>query len=423
MRLPLTVLIDLYGSHDKYLETFVKTQINNHGNDEHGGLIFEWDPARHRRVSKQLSPAFSGRALKAKESILHEYIDLFVHRMTHFGTKQESVNLTDWINWACVDISADMAYNRKMKALEDMKYPSYLSLLSDFNVAVVIIQLCWRFPLLTPLKYLFLFLTSSKSHAAIRKHSRFQLEQRIKRQGAVEHLDFFAHIVPEDRELPKDRRDMRHLEQVAGQLLLASYEAPSLWLYFTFYHLLQSPGVLDTLKHEIRGAFKSYGDITPAAAASLPYLTACLKESLRLVPTLITGQPVVSPGASVDGVFIPSGVVCQSSPFSLARSPRYFRKPLQFRPERWLPHDDPRYNEEFKGDNLLSFQPFSQGPRMCTGREIAWWHSRLFVSKVLWAFDLELISKGLNIDRDLKGWSMYVKPELLVRFSPVSRQD
>ncbi|KAH9900496.1 cytochrome P450 [Xylariomycetidae sp. FL2044] len=414
-------LADLYGSHHKNIELFPKTKINNHGNDDHGGIIWEWDPERHRRVAKELSPAFSGRALKAKEPTLHKYIDLFVNRMKTYGGGSDGVSLPTWVNWLCVDISAEMAYNRQMDALADMKEPPYLSLLKQFNRAVVVIQMSWRFPFLSPLKFLFLFLTSMKPHSHIREHSRFQLEQRIRRKGAVEHLDFFEQIIPENREPPRDHKEMRHLEQVAGQLLVAGYEPPAMWFYFTLYLFLKNTHVLKTTALEIRTAFTSYDAITPGEAAGLPYLNACLKESLRLMPSVLTGMPVVSPGAMVDGVFIPKGVVCQSSSFAMARSQRNFHRPLEYRPERWLTETHPLYDATFASDNRKGFQPFSQGPRMCAGKEIAWWQSRLFIAKLLWTFDLELVSgHQVDMDRDLRGWGTYEKPEVLVRFVPVT---
>ncbi|KAI0382376.1 cytochrome P450 [Hypomontagnella monticulosa] len=416
-------LADIYGSHTKNLEHFNKTQINNHGNDEHGGIIWEWDPVRHRQIAKQLSPAFSGRALKAKEPALHKYIDLFVERMKAVGAEAHGVSLPTWVNWTCVDISAEMAYNREMNSLRDMKEPPYLSLLNAFNKAIVVIQTSWRFPLLSPLKYIFLALTAMKSHSHIRDHSRQQLERRIRRRGAVEHLDFFEQIIPEDHEPPKDRREMRHLEQVAGQLLVAGYEPPSMWLYYSLYYLLKEPKALTTSTKEIRGAFESYDDITPGAAAELQYLTAHLKESLRMMPGLLTGMPVVSPGAMVDGTFIPKGVICQSSIFALGRDPRNFLHPLEFRPERWLPEGHPLHDPQFASDNRKGFQPFSQGPRICSGREIAWWQSRLFLAKALWMFDLELVpGQQLDVDRDLRGWGMYRKPEVRLRFVLASRK-
>jgi cytochrome P450 len=141
-------------------------------------------------------------------------------------------------------------------------------------------------------------------HSHIREHSRQQLERRIRRQGAVEHLDFIDQLIPADRQLPKGK-ELRHLEQVAGQLLIAEYEPPSLWFYFTIYHLVRNRNVLDVLTNEIRDAFQAYEEITVGAAAGLPYLTCCLKESLRFTPPLLTGMHVVSPGPTVDGTYIP----------------------------------------------------------------------------------------------------------------------
>ncbi|KAI0470442.1 cytochrome P450 [Xylariaceae sp. FL0804] len=410
-------LADIYTSHNGYLETFTKTQINNHGNDRHGGIIWEWDPVRHRQVSKQLSPAFSGRALKAKEATLHKYVDLFVSRMRENGATEQGVSLNTWINWLCVDISADMAYNREMNALSHMQDPPYISILYGFSKAITVIQASWRFPLLAPLKYMFLVVTSMRPHSHIRDHSRAQLERRIRRRGAVDHLDFFEQIIPEDREPPSNRDEMRHLEQVAGQLLVAGYEPPSLWLYTTLYQLATNHKALEILTKEVRSSFRQYEDITAAEAAGLPYLTACLKESLRMMPGILTGMPVASPGAMVDGSFISKGVVCQSSPFALARDPRNFNEPLSYRPERWLSVEHPLYDAKFVRDNLKGFHPFNQGPRMCTGKEVAWWQSRVFVAKVLWVFEIEMVpGQQVDMDRDLRGWGLYHKPDVRVKF-------
>lgn len=187
-----------------------------------------------------------------------------------------------------------------------VKDPPYLSLLMRLHRAMVVIQVSWRFPFFSPLKYIYL-LSIMMGHSHIRDHSRQQLERRIRRRDAVEHLDFIEQLIPADRESPKGK-ELRHLEQVAGQLLLAGYEPPSLWFYFTVYHLVQNPSSRASLTQEIRSAFNSYEEITASAAARLPYLTACLKESLRFTPPLLTGMPVISPGATVDGIYIPKGV-------------------------------------------------------------------------------------------------------------------
>lgn len=63
---------------------------------------------------------------------------------------------------------------------------------------------------------------------------------------------------------------------------------------------------------------------------------------------------------------------------------------------------------------------------MCTGREIAWWQIRVFLAKVLWKFDLEPVPglrSDVNMDRDLRGWGMYEKPEFRVRFLLVGSRE
>ena len=111
--------------------------------------------------------------------------------------------------------------------------------------------------------------------------------------------------------------------------------------------------------------------------------------------------------------------MCQISYFFITRNQRYFRDPLKFRPARWLPPGHPKYDARFANDNLKSFFPFGLGPRACTGREIAWSQTRLFLAKVLWTFDVELIyGKDFTLDRDFSTYVMWNKPELRVRFTP-----
>lgn len=111
---------DIYSPHVKNHELFTKTDMNERGEGD-GGILFERDPARHRLVSKQLSPAFSSRASMAKEPVMQMYIDLFVDNMRRIGPCAEGVDVSKWCNWLAMDTSADLAYNRKMDEMRDSK--------------------------------------------------------------------------------------------------------------------------------------------------------------------------------------------------------------------------------------------------------------------------------------------------------------
>ncbi len=72
--------------------------------------------------------------------------------------------------------------------------------------------------------------------------------------------------------------------------------------------LLQTPEAYKKLKNEIREHFESYDDITVAKAQKLPYLQAVILEGLSIHPPGSYGFPRISPGATVDGMWIPKGV-------------------------------------------------------------------------------------------------------------------
>ena len=118
-------------------------------------------------------------------------------------------------------------------------------------------------------------------------------------------------------------------------------------------------------------------------------------------------------------------VTCQISYFAASRSPRLFTDPLKFHPERWLPHDDPRFNPKYKDDDLKATKPFSQGLRGCPGGAIAVAVIRLFLARVMWEFDLEEVEgqKELAFDKNFRFLTFWERPQYWVRFKQVRREE
>ncbi|KAJ2985343.1 hypothetical protein NUW58_g5586 [Xylaria curta] len=405
---------DIYSAHFKNHETFQKTNLNNRGG-KHGGILFEQDPVRHRHVAKQVAPAFSPKSTRAKEPRVQKYIDAFVSKMRTHGSS--GVDASKWCNWLAMDISADMAYNHEMHQMRDMKNSPFLDVLLGFNAYTTIEQVSKRFPILGKLKYMFIPFSRIQSMKAMNKTSREELQRRIEKKGDTENLDFFEQLVPSGRTIPSDPDEFRHLEQVATQLLFAGFEPISSWIYSTLFQLAKHPSCLGILTAEIRNAFDHYDDISSTALAKLEYLNACLEETLRLLPSNNTGLPRVSPGATVDKTYVPPGVTVQTSMFATTRSARYFRDPSHFDPRRWLNKQHPLYDSKFSTDRLSDVLPFSQGPRQCPGKNIAWMQVRLFVGMVLWTFDIsQAPGTKLDFERDFITYGFWVKPELMVNF-------
>ncbi|OBT60470.1 hypothetical protein VE03_10312 [Pseudogymnoascus sp. 23342-1-I1] len=362
--------IDIYSPHQKRLESFVKTNFNDRGKDL-GGLIWQQDPVKHREVAKKVFPAFSNRAIRATEPIVHKYMDYFVAKMKEAGDTTDGIELGRWTEWLAMDMSADLSWSEEMGQMRNMKNSLYLDVLLGFNAFTTVIQVFKRFPLLSPFQLFAAPVAKLSSLAAIEQMTRHSVGERIDKRDRTEHNDFFESIMPADSPLPTDQHDLTHLGSVAVQLMFAGFNPMSDWFYSTIYFLLEEAECYKLLTKEIRNAFKGYEDITPGALNSLQYVHACLEESLRLFNSNNTGLPRISPGAVIDGHYIPKGAYVQTSIFALARSPRYFHDPLHFRPQRWLPSDHPLYNPKFAKDELKGFLPFSVGPRQCMGKDIA----------------------------------------------------
>lgn len=116
---------------------------------------------------------------------------------------------------------------------------------------------------------------------------------------------------------------------------------------------------------------------------SLPYLTACLRETMRLRPTSAAGlerrilqEPLgldVSDDGSDDVKFIhlPVGTLVSVPTFTLHRRQDVFPDAEEFRPERWL--DDALIGPNKDLEAMLgSWAPFSFGTRGCLGKNFAW---------------------------------------------------
>lgn len=98
-------------------------------------------------------------------------------------------------------------------------------------------------------------------------------------------------------------------KQLTGPtLIVAGSETTSSTLAAAFFLLGHNPEALARLRAEIRAAYTAEADVNMKNAAQLPYLMACIEETLRLYPPAVETPPRVSPGAEIEGHFVPKGV-------------------------------------------------------------------------------------------------------------------
>ncbi|KAI0129801.1 cytochrome P450 [Xylariales sp. AK1849] len=316
-------------------------------------LVTENDQARHAAVRRVFSPAFSEKALKAQEPMFQRYADLMIMKGRQAGT----IDLTKLLNYTTFDIMAELAFGQSLSMLENDAYSSWVATVFQSVKVLPLLQIVQFYPLLNRI----FDLLEPKFIAAMRR----------------DHFEYTVSRVDKRIQEGSDRPDLWNLVLESNVLTKGEMHVNA--------ELFMIAGTETTvLTDEIRGRFKSNEDITFEGLVGLEYLNACLKEGLRVYPSLASAIPreIAQGGNSVLGKWLPGGTRVSVHQFATYRSPANVRNPDTFAPERWL--GDPEYKDDIREVH----QPFSTGPRNCMGMNMAWHEMRLLFGKLLYNFDI-----------------------------------
>ena len=168
-------------------------------------------------------------------------------------------------------------------------------------------------------------------------------------------------------------------------LIVAGSQSTSGALAATLFYLVNNLRQLKKLQDEVRGAFASENDIRYEAGsklANLPYLRACIDESMRLTPPTpghLPREVLAEGGLEIDGKLLPPGANVGVSAYTIHRNEAYFPNAQPFQPERFL--------EDGKDHDTIAFNAFSAGATGCIGRQLAYMELCLAVATLVWRFD------------------------------------
>ncbi|KAL6650153.1 hypothetical protein ACP70R_014377 [Stipagrostis hirtigluma subsp. patula] len=153
-------------------------------------------------------------------------------------------------------------------------------------------------------------------------------------------------------------------------------------LEWTMAELMRTPQAMMKAKLEVRqklGHGRSV--ITNGDLGELHYLRMVIKESLRLHPPV----PIIHRGSQesceIMGYNIPKGSMVSINAFAVARDPRYWDDPDEFKPERFE-----NSNVDYKGTHF-ELIPFGAGRRICPGLLFATTTIELTLANLLYHFD------------------------------------
>ncbi|KAF2009431.1 cytochrome P450 [Aaosphaeria arxii CBS 175.79] len=362
------------------------------------------DPHDHRQQRQSLASGFSTKALREQEDIVHYYVDLFIQQIGNLSkTQSYGVDICEALNWVTFDIIGDLTFGESFDAVKTAKTHHWVSTIVDSQFWGSIIPLSRRVVVVYLLLPFLAFSNLARNFKIHQGLTRAKLANRIAKADKITRADFLQQVIQ------SRKFSIEALEGQAGTLIVAGSETTATTSVAALYFLAKNPVCLAALQHEVRTTFTSADAITGHSTATLPHLNAVIEESLRLFPPVAIGLPRISPGANVDGHFIPAGVIVSTDNWTLMHDPKYWHDPHAFRPERWI-------GEGF-GDTKGASQPFSLGVRACLGINLAYLEMRVVLAKIIWHYDLQLIDGDRDLLRESTLFGFWKKPPIHMKFN------
>ncbi|KAI0845098.1 cytochrome P450 [Daldinia vernicosa] len=365
----------------------------------------------HAILRRQLSHGFSDKSMREQESLIKVYVELLIQRL-HENAQNgaASLNMRDWYNWTTFDVIGDLGFGRSFGCLEGSGYHPWVKLITETFRESSVFQSLGHLGLRWVVKYIYRSGIMDKNKENLNLVSE-TLHERIKL--GKERPDLIDGLVKKKDELGLD---FESLVSNANLLIIAGSETTATLLTGATYLLTTNPDKLAKVSEEVRSTFKNDQEITLTSVSRLPYMLACLNESLRQYPPVTSDIPRVLPkgGATISGTSLPEGTVVSVFQWAVNYNPQFWKNPLKFAPERWL--DDP----EYKDDQQDAMQPFSTGPRNCIGRNLAYAEMRLILAKILYNFDMSIDDSSRNWALNQRSFSVWEKPPLYIHLTPVA---
>jgi cytochrome P450 len=164
----------------------------------------------------------------------------------------------------------------------------------------------------------------------------------------------------------------------AMTLLLAGHETTANALTWCWHLLSGNPTAAEALHAELDGLGHA---ATYADLPALPWATACIAETLRLYPPAWILERLVTEDIELDGFTIEAGAIVLASQYAAHRDPRWWDRPEQFDPSRWITADG-RFDEDAPGQPRGAWFPFGAGTRQCIGESFAWSEAILVLARL-----------------------------------------
>lgn len=259
----------------------------------------------HPRLRRALLHPFSERALNEAEPLIRQHLETLVN-ILNAATSEEKFDMVTMYNHAAFDIMSDYAFDEPLHMQTSSQHRSWVDTTFGALWEVSLLRMAFYYPwtsMIVPL------LVSKSLQSSFQRNYQHCVEKVNKSLAAGPSptglLGRMMDLKEEFRLTPAE------LHVNLQTLMVAGTETSAALLSGVTYYLLRNPEAMQRLQKELRSAFPTAADINQTGLKQMPYLHACIEETLRLQPPVPIGVPRATPtgGAVICGEALPEKVV------------------------------------------------------------------------------------------------------------------
>ncbi|CAG7838093.1 unnamed protein product [Allacma fusca] len=381
------------------------------------GLLISRGKKWHTR-RKQLTPAFHFKILESFQEIFNTESKVLVDILKEKLAKNEACEIHGLFTRCALDIICETAMGKKLSCQRNLDHPYAVATIEES----AFVWLRWTSPWLHS-NMMWSLSSVGRRELANRKVLHDFTNQVIqeRKQKFLENSKELEKNIPENDEFSFSTKkkfaflDLLISIQAQGEIemtdqdireetdtfMFEGHDTTAAALTWTLHLLAKNPEQQVIVHEELDSVFGDDRErpVTPEDLTQLKFLECCIKEGLRLYPSVpFFMRSVLKDFKLDDKTTLPAGASVFISPWLTHRNPEIYPEPEKYLPSRFFP-------ENSIGRHPYAYIPFSAGPRNCIGQKFALTEEKIVLSSVLRNFSVDVVSKD----------EVTPLPELIVR--------
>lgn len=309
------------------------------------------DAKIHRQVRSRVSGTYSMTAILGMEDLIAEVLARNISKLREVA-RRGPVRIDEWANYFTFDVVGQLSMGGMIGFLDQERDVD--GIIRSIHDGFYLMANFGHVPLQT------FWFNNPAARYLIRNYGGERLNtfetfigwldervtKRMEEGPGAGHHDMLQYFI--DGKLPSGEPVGKGEVMIEGvNILGAGADTTAVSILAVLGALLTHPGAYDRLQKDVDRAYLQAGlttdqdgELSFRAAEEIPYLSAVVRESMRLHPSITYQLPRVPPteGLRIGDYYIPSSAHCGISPATMNRDTNIFGSDaLEWVPERWLP--------------------------------------------------------------------------------------